>query len=382
MTEEKAVEIPAEQQRIGTIDRIDLAVVRIPFVQPFGTSVQTWSCKEALLLRLQSGSHVGWGECVADPDPYYLPETTESARYIITRFLLPLLDPGLEMGELARQFRRIRGNQMAKATVENALLQLIALRSGEPLYRILGGTDRRIPSGLSIGLQESIGALLEEVRSAVSRKYHRIKMKIQHGKDLDWVRAVRAEFPELPLMVDANGDYSLADAGHLRRLDDFRLMMIEQPLGYADIYRHSILQKQLETAICLDESIHTLEDAAAAVDLGACRILNIKQGRVGGLLESVRMAAFAAGRKIGVWSGGMDETGIGRALNIHLQAVPGFDLPGDTSETAHYFREDIIDQPVRLDPEGFIPIPPGPGLGVEVIPERLMKYAIAWHRIR
>jgi O-succinylbenzoate synthase len=215
----------------------------------------------------------------------------------------------------------------------------------------------------------------------VAKKYQRVKMKIKKGQDVEWVRAVRDRFPALPLMVDANGDYSLADIDHLKRLDDFGLMMIEQPLSYNDIYQHASLQKEMKTAICLDESIHSLADAAAAIALGACRIINIKQGRVGGLMESMRIARYAADHGVGVWSGGMDETGVGRAVNIHLQTAEGFTLPGDTSETSNYFDEDIAEPPVFLRPDGFIDIPRGPGTGVRVVPERVLKCAVRMERL-
>jgi len=207
-------------------------------------------------------------------------------------------------------------------------------------------------------------------------------MKVRKGQDVDWVRAVRDRFPDVPLMVDANGDYTLADADHLRQLDQFNLTMVEQPLSYSDIIEHASLQRELKTALCLDESIHSLADAAAAISIGACRVINVKQGRVGGLLESMRIAHLAAGLGIDVWSGGMDETGVGRAVNIHLQTAEGFTLPGDTSETANYFDEDIVDQPVLLDDEGFIPIPEGPGLGARVVPERVLKRTIRAERLR
>jgi O-succinylbenzoate synthase len=201
-------------------------------------------------------------------------------------------------------------------------------------------------------------------------------MKIQHGKDVEWVKAVRKRFPDLALMADANGDYTLADAAHLARLDEFKLTMIEQPLSYHDIYQHSLLQARLKTSLCLDESIHDTADAAAAIALKSCRVINIKQGRVGGVLEAIKMARLCAASGIPAWSGGMDETGIGRALNIQLQTAPGFILPGDTSETSRYFHEDIVEPGVVLAKDGFIEIPPGPGSGVEVVPERLERYLL------
>ncbi|MGZ7066574.1 MAG: o-succinylbenzoate synthase, partial [Candidatus Aminicenantales bacterium] len=245
-----------------------------------------------------------------------------------------------------------------------------------------GRPAKKIMSGLSIGLKETQAELLAAVEKAVAKKYQRVKMKIKKGQDVDWVRAVRERFPDIRLMVDANGDYSLSDIGHLKRLDAFGLMMVEQPLSYSDIFEHAALQKEMTTAICLDESIHTLADAAAAISLGACRIINIKQGRVGGLLESMRIARHCADHGIGVWSGGMDETGIGRAVNIHLQTAEGFTLPGDTSETTNYFDEDIAEPPVVLGADGFIDIPKGPGIGVKVVPERILKRAISMERLK
>ena len=371
-----------DQESIGPLDRVELIVVRLPFVHPFGTSVQVWTHKEALLMRVESAGAVGWGECVADPDPFYLYETTSTARHIIKDFLLPLLEPGITLGELLLRFRHIRGHGMAKATVENALLCLIAERKQVPLHRLLGFPAKRIMSGISIGLRDTPEELHAAVEAAVARRYHRVKMKIMRGKDVEWVRGVRERFPHIRLMVDANGDYAPGDLPRLKELDGFDLMMIEQPLSYSDIYQHSLLQKELRTAICLDESILGLEDMATAIALGACRVINIKQGRVGGVLESIRMARYAADRGISVWSGGMDETGIGRAVNIHLQTADGFDLPGDTSETRNYFEEDIIEPPVLLDSEGFVPIPAGPGLGVSIVPERLARYELHRERLR
>ena len=320
---------PAEGRRLGPIDRADFITVRMPFVAPFGTSIHTWSVKEALLLRLEASGVVGWGECVADPDPFYASETTTSAAHILRAFLLPCLAADQSLGELLHRIRPVRGNRMAKATLENALLDLLAKREEIPLHALLGFPARAIPSGISLGIQDTIPALLEGVEEAVAKGYHRVKMKIMKGKDVAWVAAVRERFPDLPLMADAA--------------------------------QHAHLQRRMATPLCLDESIHDLDDALSAIELGACRIINIKQGRVGGLLESLRIAAACAERGIPAWSGGMDETGIGRAFNIHLQTAPGFTLPGDTSETSRYFHEDIVAPPVTLDARGCIAVPPGPG---------------------
>jgi len=371
-----------EALAVPKIDHVDLVTVKLPFVAPFGTSVYVWTDKEAMLMRLESGGVTAWSECVSDPDPFYFYETNGTARHIIKDFLMPLVEPGMTLGELEARFRHVRGHGMAKATIENGLLILIALQKGLPLHGLLGRPAKKIMSGLSIGLKQTQAELLAAVEKAVAKKYQRIKMKIKKGQDVDWVRAVRDRFPDLRLMVDANGDYSLADLAHLKRLDAFGLMMIEQPLSYNDIFKHAALQKEMKTAICLDESIHSLDDAAAAIALGACRIINIKQGRVGGLMESMRIARYCADHGVDVWSGGMDETGIGRAVNIHLQTAEGFTLPGDTSETSNYFDEDIADPPVVLDPDGLIDIPKGPGIGVKVVPERILKRAIRWERLQ
>jgi o-succinylbenzoate synthase len=371
-----------ERLAVPKLDHVDLVTVKLPFVAPFGTSVYTWTDKEAMLMRLESEGVTAWSECVSDPDPYYFYETNGTARHLIKDFLLPLVEPGRTLGELAGRFGHVRGHGMAKATIENGLLVLIALQRGVPLHELLGRPAAKIMSGLSIGLKDTPGELLAAVERAAAKGYHRVKMKVKKGQDVEWVRAVRERFPDVRLMVDANGDYAPADAERLRQLDAFDLMMIEQPLSYSDIYEHSLLQKRLRTPICLDESIHGLADAATALALGACRIINIKQGRVGGLMEAMRIAAFCAGRGVPVWSGGMDETGVGRAVNIHLQTAEGFTLPGDTSETCNYFERDIAEPPVVLDAEGFIAIPSGPGLGISVVAERVLERAIRWERLR
>ena len=368
-------------EEVPPVDHVNLFLVRLPFVSPFSISTATWTSKDALLLRLTSSGLTAWGECVSDPDPFYAYETNGTARHILKDFLVPLLSPGGTLGELERRMRHVRGHEMARATLENAVIDLIAKRKEIPLHALLGAPKKKVPSGISIGIQESPAALLAAVEEAVGKKYHRVKMKIQKGKDLDYVRAVRERFPDLPLMVDANGDYRLDDAEYLAKFDEFDLMMIEQPLSYFDFYEHASLQKSLKTPLCLDESIHSLGDAAAAIALGGCRILNLKQGRVGGLLESMRILDHAATRGIPVWSGGMDETGIGRAVNIHLQTLPGFTLPGDTSETSRYFHEDIVEPGVVLDADGFIDVPEGPGFGARVVEERLARLKLSEERI-
>ncbi len=275
---------PWLDEPLGSIERIELLNISLPFVAPFGTSVATWSSKDALLLRLEDGGIIAWGECVADPDPYYASETTATARHIIQDFLLPEWKPDLSLAGLLERFRRVRGHEMAKATLENALLDLIAKRRGLTLHGLLGFPAKRVMSGISIGFQDDIPSLLDKVAEAVASGYHRVKMKIGRGRDVEWVRAVRRRFPKLELMADANGDYALEDAALLAGLDEFDLTMIEQPLSYHDVYLHSLLQARLRTPLCLDESIHGCDDAAAAIALKSCRVINIKQGRVGGML--------------------------------------------------------------------------------------------------
>jgi len=382
MGEYEVAALECEGEKIGDIEHLDFVTVRLPFLHPFSISKATWTCKEALLVRLEEGAIVAWGECVADPDPYYAYETTSTCAHVIRDFLWPCVEPGMTLGELFGRWALVRGHGMAKAALENALLDLFAKRRGLPLHEELGLPRRRVMSGVSLGIQDSPQALVDAAAEAVDSGYHRIKMKVKRGKDLEYARAVRERFPSLKLMVDANGDYSLTDAERLAELDELGLMMIEQPLSYSDIYQHSKLQRKLRTPICLDESILSLADAAAAVELGAARVINIKQGRVGGLVEAVKIARYCAARGVPAWSGGMDETGIGRAVNIHLQAEPGFSLPGDTAETKRYFPEDIVSPPVTLAEGGFIEIPGGPGIGVEVLPERLDRLTIARARLK
>jgi len=365
-------------EKIEKVDGLDLYIVNIPLIKPFETSFGIETHKEALLIKLTAAGVSGWGECVASPAPYYSYETNQTAYHIIKDFLVPLVEnkKNFSASEVIASFARIRGHHMAKAAVENALLDLSAQQKDVPLYELIGGTHKKIMSGISIGIKSEPAELLEFIRQAVARKYHRVKMKIKRGKDIEFIRAVRKDFPALKLMVDANSDYTMADKDVLKSFDEFDLMMIEQPLDHDDMYFHSLLQREMRTPVCLDESIKRLQDAKSAVQLGSCRVINIKQGRVGGILESNKIRQFCLENNIAVWSGGMLETGIGRAFNIHLQTLDGFVLPGDTSETSRYFAEDIVDRPVVLDPAGYIDIPEGKGIGVEVLTEKLDRFKI------
>ena len=368
---------------INNIDSAELYIIKLPLAEPFETSLEVETHKEALLLKLTSEDEDGWGECVASPDPYYSYETNKTALSIIRSYLLPLImkRKNFSIDEILQTFERIRGHNMAKATVENALLDLLARKQGLPLYELIGGEKKDIMSGISIGIKDDVSELLQSIEQALMKKYHRIKIKIKKGKDILPVKQVRRSFPDIKLMVDANTDYSIDDITILKQLDEYNLMMIEQPLAHDDIYLHSLIQKELRTPICLDESISNLNDAKTAISLGSCRIINIKQGRVGGILNAKMIQNYCNDNDIEVWSGGMLETGIGRAFNIHLQTLPGFTLPGDTSETSRYFKEDIVEPSVVLRTDGYIDIPEGPGTGVQIIPDNFDRFTVFSEKI-
>ena len=355
--------------------RIELRHLKMPLRFRFETSFGAVTEKSFLLARIfTADGATGVGECVAEADPYYLPETNGTVAHVIKDFLAPLVFAHTfeSPTETDALFADIRGHEMAKATLEMAIWDLFANARGESLSTTLGGEAKdTIPAGVSIGLQADIPALLKRVSIEVAAGYQRIKIKIKPGKDVDLVRAIRKEFPKIRLMADANSAYTPGDADTLRAFDDFDLMMIEQPLAWNDMVEHGRLQPLLKTPICLDESITSDAAARSAISIGACRIINIKAGRVGGLLNSKRIQATCAERGIPVWCGGMLESGIGRLANVHLQTLPGFTLPGDTSASARYFEEDLIEPAVTVDSGGFIKVPKGPGLGHEIVWSRV-----------
>jgi o-succinylbenzoate synthase len=356
------------------IERIEVRRLGLPLRFPFETSVGRTTTKDFLLVGVSSDGETGFGECVADDHPFYLPETNGTVLHVLRDFLVPLvLGKEIEPRELRALVGRIRGHEMAKAALEMAVFELEARRQRVPLYRLLGGRGGTIGSGVSIGLQKTVDDLLDKVAVEKEAGYRRIKIKIKPGQDLDLVSAIRRVHPDLPLMVDANSAYTLADASRLRDLDAFKLMMIEQPLAWDDIVDHATLQRQIETSVCLDESIHSAEDARRALDLGACRVVNIKVGRVGGFAEAIAIHDLCRARRVPVWCGGMLESGIGRLANVHLQTLPGFTLPGDTSASARYFDEDLIDPPVVVMPQGTIAVPEGPGIGHAIVGRRVEK---------
>jgi O-succinylbenzoate synthase len=355
------------------IDRLELRLCRLPLVSFFETSFGRSYDRTFLLIRVEGDGTEGWGEAVAEANPYYSSETTETVWHIITEFLAPRLI-GLTLEhprEIFSAFRPIRGHNMAKAAVEMAAWDLYARLQNQPLTRVLGGTRSRIASGVSIGIQDSIDQLKEKVARELDAGYQRIKLKIKPGWDLAAVEMVRTKFGNVPLMVDANAAYTLNDSHHLAGLDRYQLMMIEQPLEYDDLMDHVVLQKAIETPICLDESIHTVRIARDAIAAGACRIINIKPGRVGGHQESIRLHDLCAAHNVPVWHGGMLETGIGRAHNIHLASLPNFSLPGDIAASRRYYQPDLIDPPITVDADGTIPVPAAPGIGVHIAKDRV-----------
>jgi O-succinylbenzoate synthase len=355
------------------IDRLELRLCKLPLVSFFETSFGRSYDREFLLVRLEGDGHEGWGEAVAEANPYYSSETTETAWHIITGFLAARLfgRTFIHPRDVFDAMRPIRGHNMAKAVLEMAAWDLYARIENQPLSRILGGTRDRIASGVSIGIQDSLEQLKEKVAKELAAGYRRIKIKIKPGWDLDAVEMVRAEFGKIPLMVDANAAYTLDDAPHLARLDKHELMMIEQPLDYDDVTDHVELQRQITTPICLDESIHTVRIARDAIAAGACKIINIKPGRVGGHRESIRLHDLCAANNIPVWHGGMLETGIGRAHNIHLASLPNFSLPGDIAASKRYYAPDLIEPAIDIAADGTIAVPTGPGLGVHIVQERV-----------
>ena len=350
------------------IESINLREINMRLRSPFETSFGVTQDRRILLVEVKADGLTGWGEVTTDATPSYNPETTQTAWHIISDFIAPsLIGKNLaaasDFPELADG---IRGHHMAKAGVENALWDIEAKQRGVPLWQLLGGTHKEIACGVSLGIRENPQSLVKKVEEELESGYQRIKLKIKPGKDLAFVAAVRKQFPDIRLSVDANSAYRLEGAPHLKELDQFNLLMIEQPLYWDDIYSHVKLQSQIKTAICLDECIHNARHAASAIELGACRIINIKLGRVGGHSEARRVQDVCRQQSVPAWCGGMLESGIGRAHNIAMSTLPGFTLPGDVSASQRYWDEDIIDPEVTVSPNGTIAAPKAPGLGYRV----------------
>jgi O-succinylbenzoate synthase len=358
------------------LEGVELRRVAMPLVSPFRTSFGTQTARDILLLRAVTADGEGWGECVAMSDPLYSSEYVDATADVLRRFFLPALASSSErllrhgahaVNDVLHPFK---GHRMAKAALEMAVLDAELRAAGRSWARELGAVRDRVPSGVSVGILDTIPALLDVVGGYLDAGYVRIKLKIEPGWDLEPVRAVRERFgDDLLLQVDANTAYTLRDARHLAKLDDFGLLLIEQPLEEEDVLGHAELARLIRTPVCLDESIVSAQSAAAAISVGACSIINIKPGRVGGYLEAVRIHDVAAAHGVAVWCGGMIETGLGRAANAALAALPGFTLPGDISASDRFYRTDVT-APLTIS-EGYMDVPAGPGLGVTPIPEVL-----------
>jgi o-succinylbenzoate synthase len=354
------------------LDGVELRRIAMPLVSPFRTSFSTQTTRELLILRVVTDEAEGWGECVAMVDPLYSSEYLDGAADVLRQFLIPALAASgpLDASRVATVLEPFKGHRMAKAALEMGVLDAELRVSGRPFSRELGAVHDRVPCGVSVGIMDSIPALLDAVGGYLDEGYVRIKLKIEPGWDIDPVRAVRETYgDDVLLQVDANTAYTLADARHLARLDPFDLLLIEQPLDEEDVLGHADLARQITTPVCLDESIVSAQSAAAAIRLGACSIVNVKPGRVGGYLEARKIHDVCAAAGVPVWCGGMLETGLGRAANVALAALPGFTLPGDTSGSGRYYKTDIT-EPFVLD-DGHLRVPTGPGLGVEPLPDEL-----------
>ena len=367
------------------IQSIELREIRLPLVHFFETSFGRTTERRIVLARVTDADGAeGWGECTAGEGPFYSDEWTETSWATLREFLARMV-LGKEIANATHVFklmRPVRGHRMAKATIETACWDLEAKRAGVPLWKHLGGTRPEIACGVSIGIQETPEILIDKIRREVDAGYQRIKIKIKPGWDLKIIERVRKEFPDIRLMGDANSAYKLSDVSLFQQLDRFNLMMLEQPLAHDDIFDHATLQRQINTPVCLDESIRSAEDAAHAIALGSCQIINVKLGRVGGHAEAKRLEQVACDNEIPVWCGGMLESGIGRAHNIAMSTLAGFTLPGDVSASARYWEEDIIDPPVTVSTRGTITPPDSPGIGFAVNLQRIEALTVRKETIR
>lgn len=350
------------------VEAITLRKLKMRLKAPFETSFGVSDERSVILVELLAEGLTGWSEITVHDGPFFNSETPVTAWHVVRDFLAPLVF-GQNINaasDVPQLFTSIRGHEMARAGIENALWDIEAQQKGVSIAKLLGGTRAEISSGVSLGLQASPEALLKKIAIELAAGYQRIKLKIKPGKDLEYVRAVRAAHPDILLSVDANSAYSLDDAEHLKRLDEFNLLMMEQPLWWDDIFSHAKLQKLIKTPICLDECIRHARDAQAAIELGAARVINIKLGRVGGHSSAREIQALCVARKIPAWCGGMLECGIGRAHNIAVSSLPGYTLPGDVSASKRYWHEDVIEPEVEVSARGTICIPQSPGLGYHV----------------
>lgn len=349
------------------IDRLELREIGLNLKERFEISSGGRQDRRVLLLRVEAGGQTVWSECVAAEDPSYSYETTDTAWHVLTDFVLPVV-AGTDVDDprdLLAPVSWIRGHPMALAAVEMAGWALESARRGAALRDVVGGTAESVPVGVSVGIQGTDDALIERVRAFVEQGYRKVKIKIKPGRDVAMLRVLREHFPDVPFMADANSAYTLADVDHLKQLDELDLMMIEQPLAWHDLRDHARLQAELATPICLDESIRSVEDARLAHELGSGRIINIKPGRVGGFASSVAIHDFCRAHDMPVWCGGMLESGVGRAYNLALAALPGFSLPGDISASSRYWARDVVTPEFVVD-GGHMRVPSGVGIGVDL----------------
>jgi len=367
-----------------TVERVELLQLKLPYVHFFETSLGREEEKNFILVKVTAEGLCGYGEVVADTAPLYSYETVSTAWPMLRDFLVPSLFriPYRGPRDFYEAASMYRGHPMAKAGLEMALWDLEAKKEGQPLWKLYGGTRREVPVGVSVGIQDSVDELLDRIQGFLEEGYRRIKIKIKHDWDIGVCEAVRNRFPEIPLQADANGAYTIEEKEHLRRLDAFDLLMVEQPFAPYDLWDHARLQKEMATSLCLDESILNRDSARKAVEMGSCRVINIKPGRVGGIVEARRIHDFCAAHGLPVWCGGMMESGIGRAHNIHLATLPGFSLPHDLSASKRYFPRDLVEPPFDITPEGMIETPSGPGIGVEPREDRIEEALVAREVIR
>lgn len=366
------------------IEAITLREIHMPLVHFFETSFGRTYSRRILLVTVHSEGVDGWGESVVGEDPFYSSEWIESAWPTLMHYLIPaLLGKRVESGrDCPPLYAKVRAHRMAKAALENAVWDAEATQKKQPLWKLLGGVRREIPCGVSIGIQDSVEQLLEKIQIELAAGYRRIKVKVKPGWDVNVLERIRSRWADITLSCDANSAYTLDQVEHLRNFDQFNLLMIEQPLWNDEIYYHARLQKELRTAICLDESIVNARSAAFAADIGACRIVNIKVGRVGGFSEAIKVHDVCQSHKIPVWCGGMLETGIGRGHNIALSTLPNFSLPGDVSASKRYWKEDIVEPEIEVSPQGMIPIGNTPGTGYRVKPELIEKLTVRKETLR
>jgi O-succinylbenzoate synthase len=357
------------------IERIELALLKLSYVHFFETSLGREYGRTFIITRVFADGLRGYGEVVASESPLYSSETTVTAWHVLKDFLIPtLFEKGIEgPEEFYRAAIKFRGHPMAKAGLELALWDLKAKALGVPLAKLYGGVRNEIPAGVSCGIEDSVSELLDRISGHVEEGYERVKIKIKPGWDMNVCEAVRKRFPRLTLQVDANGAYALSDKKHLKKLDDFSLLMVEQPFPPYDLWDHSRLQKEMKTPLCLDESILSETTARQASEMGSCRVINIKVGRVGGMVEARKIHDSCQAHDIPVWCGGMLESGIGRAHNLHIASLPNFRFPNDLSASNRYWKQDVIEPEIVLEKGGVIKVPAGPGIGVNPIEERIRR---------